>query len=262
MFQKILSQLRRRRRPVFFALPIGKDGEVPWHSTPSQTRRILAQHKAASRDVGGFPTARIRRADKTLRATLEYTQGICLNSKVFLAAVPGAFFARRDGTRVELQQQLRGANLQFEELNPRGNWQWVLDWLGKPDERADDGGWEWRWEDMRARYYERRPGEESPAWMRFAPLATARSLEIVNQSSLELYSQVALRVDFKQGTWHMGDRPDLGGVPTRLHWDTPKNEVLLVTATVDGNETSIEVGRRARRVIVTNSAEGGIRLVV
>ena len=262
MLQNLLQTWRRRRRPVFFALPIGRDGEVPWHSTPSQTRRILAQHKAASSDVGGYPTARIRRGDTTLRATLEYAQGICLSPKVWLAAVPGALYARRDGTRVTLDEQLRAANLQFEDLDPRGNWRWVLDWLGKPDERADDGAWEWRWEDMTARYYERRPGEESPAWMRFAPRAKARSLEIVNQSSLELYSQVAVRVDFKQGTWHMGDRPALSGVTTRLHWDTPPNEVLLVTATVDGLESSIEVGRRARQVVITNDAAGGVRLVV
>ena len=246
---------------MFFALPIGREGEVPWHSTASQTRRILAQHKAASSDVGGYPTARIRRGDTTLRATLEFAPGICLNPKVWIGSVPGAFFARRDGTRVALDPQLRAANLQFEAVSPRANWHWVLDWLGQPDGRAQDGSWEWGWEDMQARYYAARLGESGGAWLRFTPLATARSLEIVNQSSLELYSQVAVRVDFKHGTWQMGERPPLTGVPTRLHWDTPPNEVLLVTATVDGIESSIDVGRRARQVVITNAPGGGVRLV-
>lgn len=247
---------------MMFALPIGKDGEVPWHSSVSQTRRILAQNKAASRDVGGLPTARIRRGDMTLRATLEFAPGICLNPQVWLSETPGAMFARRDGKRVPLERQLRAANLHFEEENPRANWRWVLDWLGKPDHKADDKAWEWVWEDMTARYYERKPGEESPAWMRFAPLASAKSLEIINQSSFELYSEVAVRLDFKHGTWHMGDRPALSGVSTRLHWDTPPNEIVLVTGTVGEFEASVEVPRRARRVVITNSPEGGVRLVV
>ncbi len=245
-----------------FALPVGRDGEVPWHSTTSQTRRILAQQKAASQDVNGFPTARIRRGDKTIRATLEFAQGICLNPQVWLPAVPGAVYARRDGTRVRLEQQLRAANLAFEDESPRGNWLSVLDWLGKPDGRADDNAWEWTWEDMTARYYERRPGEDGAAWMRFAPLASSKSLEIVNQSSHQLYSQIAIRVDFKHGTWHMGDRPALSGVTTRLHWDTPPNEIVLVTAIMGDQECSVEAPRRARRVVITNSPDGGVRLVV
>lgn len=255
-----LQRFRPRRRQLH-AFPLGPEAELPWHSTPSQVRQILASHKAASMAVGGAPSARMRFPDRTLRATLEFGDGICLGRTTFLGSTPGADFVRRDGRRLPLGPQLRAANVHFERSDPRGNWKWVVSWLGKPTERLGDGSWEWQWEDMTARWFDKRP-EEAPEWIRFAPRATARSLEIVNQSSMELYSRIQLRVDFRQGTWLMGQPPELAGVPTRLHWDTPKGEVLLVTAVAEDIERSVEVPRRFRRVVIANDAAGGVRLVV
>lgn len=258
----LLSRWRNSRRRQLHAFPIGPEGELPWHGTPSQVRQILSTQKAASHNVGGAPSVRMRWPDRTLRATLEFADGVCLGPQVFLSALPGFEFLRRDGTKRRLGPQLRAANVHFEKSQPRANWKWVLRWLGKPDERLPDGSWHWNWEAMTARYYEADPVEQTPEWMRFAATARARPLEIVNQSSLDLYSHILLRLDFRQGTWVMGDRPDMAGVPTRLHWDTPANEVLLITATVDGVETSAEVPRRAHRVVLTNTAGGGLRIVV
>ncbi len=261
MVRGLMRRWRGSRRRQLHAFPLGPEGELPWHSTPKQVRTILASHKAASNQVDGQQTARLRFSDRTLRASLEFTDGICLGPTTFLSAVPGCRYARRDGTRVGLGPQLRAANVFFEKEDPRRNWKWVLDWLGKPDEKLGNG-WEWHWETMSARWFEPDHLEQSPEWVRFTPIADARALEIVNQSSLELYSRVQLRLDFKQGTWHMTDPPAMAGVPTRLHWDTPANEVLLLTATAEGVERSAEVPRRAHRVLLTNHAEGGVRIVV
>ncbi|MCO4770125.1 MAG: hypothetical protein KDA24_08860 [Deltaproteobacteria bacterium] len=256
------SRWRRARRRQLHAFPIGPEGELPWHSTPGQVRSILTTHKAASSNIGGMPSARMRWPDRTLRATLEFADGICLGPRTFLSSVPGCDYARRDGTRVGLGPQLRAANVYFERSNPRGNWKWVVGWLGKPTERLPDGSWSWTWDDMTARYYEANPTEDEPEWMRFAATAQSRALEIVNQSSLELYSKVSLRLDFRAGTWLMGTPPQMVGIPTRLHWDTPQNEVLLLTAVAEGIERSAQISRRAHRVVLTNSAEGGVRIVV
>jgi len=258
----LLGRLRSSRRRQLHAFPLGPEGELPWHSTPSQVRQILRWHRAASHNVGGAPTARMRWPDRTLRATLEFADGICLGPRTFLSSTPGVQYSRRDGTHVRLGPQLRAANVQFEESNPRQNWKWVLNWLGKPDERLDDGSWEWRWDAMSARYYEANPVEQSAEWIRVASSAAARTLEIVNQSSMDLYSTISLRLDFRQGTWLMGDAPDMVGVPTRLHWDTPANEVLLLTAVANGVERSLEIPRRAHRVVLANTLQGGVRIVV
>ena len=262
MLQSVLQRFRTTRGTQLHALPIGPEGELPWHSTVGQVRRILASHKAASLDVAGMPTARMRWPDRTLRATLEFAEGICLGPTTWLAGSPGAHFARRDGTAVALEPLLRGATVHFEKSDPRGNWRWVVGWLGKPAGRLPDGAWEWRWETGTARWYEAAPGEPGAEWLRFAPNASSRPVEIVNLSSLELYQRVSLRLDFRQGTWLMGSPPASGGVPTRLHWDTPANEILLLTVTAAGVERSAEVPRRVGRVVLTNAPDGGVRIVV
>jgi hypothetical protein len=204
----------------------------------------------------------MRWPDKTLRATLEFVDGICLGPQTFLPSIAGCEYRRRDGTQVRLGPQLRAAEVQFERSDPRANWKWVLNWLGRPNERLPDGSWEWRWEAMTARWFEANPVDQSPESMRFAASASARTLEIVNQSALELYSRVRLRLDFRQGTWVMGNAPAMSGVPTRLHWDTTRQEIVLLTATADGVERSVEVPRRAHRIVLANHVDGGVRIVV
>jgi hypothetical protein len=243
-------------------LPLGVDAELPWHTSLPETRRVLRTLGALSLNVDGQPTARLRWGDVVVRATLEFVDGVHCGENTWLAAHPNVHFMTRDGLRVRMEPRLRAANVHYPQRNPRGNWQRAIALLGRPTRRERDGTWVWEWPRMTARWIDSKPGEDAPECLRFASTASSRVLEIRNQSSLELYTKIAVRVDFPDGTWESGEPPKLAGIPVRLHWDTPVDVPLLVTVTGAGREVAVEVPKHIRKVVITNDGAGGVRAVI
>ncbi len=260
---KWLGRLVRRRRAELETLPLGVDGELPWHCSVPEARRLLRSLGALSLDVDGHPTARLRWGDLTVRAVLEFVAGVYVEGGTWLPDQPDAEFYTRAGLKVRMEPRLRAANVHFPFRNRRGNWAKTLELLGKPRERLKDGSWSWDWPTMSVRFTDADPSDdESVEWLRFAAPSSSRVLEIRNQSSLELYDKVKVRVDFEAGHWQMGDAPRIHGVPTRLHWDAPSGEPLLVTVEAGGREVNVEVPPTVNKVVLTNASGGGVRVVV
>jgi hypothetical protein len=258
-----LDRLIPRRGRQLTSLPLGVDGELPWHSSVPEVRRVLRRSGALSLDLDGYPTARLRWGDMTVRAQLEFVPGVHVGDSTWLPAHPAADFFTRDGLMVRMEPRLRASNVHFPFRNRRGNWAKALELLGKPHQRQEDGSWKWAWKTMTVRFSDADVADDdSTETLRFEARSSSRILEIRNQSRLELYDKLRLRVDFKVGTWKMGDRPASVGVPLRVHWDTPKAEPLLITAFVGGREITAEVGERGSKVVVTSDGQGAVRLVV
>ncbi len=258
-----LRKLLGRGASPHESLPLGVDGVLPWHCSVPEARRLLRSLGALSLDVDGFPTARLRWGDLTVRATLEFVPGVHVGTSTWLPAMPDAEFVTRDGLKVKMEPRLRAANVQFPFRNRRGNWARALEILGKPKERHKDGSWSWEWPAMTARFSDAHPSDdESVEWLRFASRSTSRVLQIRNQSSLELYERVRVRIDFAEGHWEMTQAPDVHGIPTRLHWDVPSDGPVLLTVTAEDREVSAEVSSRVTTVVLTNDAQGGVRVVV
>lgn len=214
--------------------------------------------------MDGHPTARLRWGDLTVRAVLEFIPGVHVGEGVWLPDLPDADFYTRAGLKVRMEPRMRAANVHFPFRNRRGNWAKALEVLAKPSERLKDGSWLWDWPPhMTARFSDADPSDDdSVEWLRFAAPSNSRVLEIRNQSSLELYDKVKVRVDFQAGHWQMGDAPRVHGVPTRLHWDAPKDEPLLVSVEAAGREVGVEVPAQVTKVVLTNASVGGVRIVV
>lgn len=243
-------------------MPLGVDRLLPWHCSLGEARRTLRRLGALSLDVGGSPTARLRWGDVTVRATLEFVSGVHVGRSTWLPALPDADFYTRDGLKVRMEPRLRAANVHFPVRNRRFNWQKALEILGRPTQRLDDGSWAWNWEEMTARFSDADPeASDSVEWLRFASTSTSRVLQVRNQSSLELYERIKVRVDFEEGRWDMGNAPDVHGIPVRLHWDAPAGEPLLVTVVAEGREASVEVPPRVTTIVLTNDGFGGVRIV-
>ena len=244
-------------------LPLGLDGELPWHCSIHEARRVLRQLGALSMEVEGSPTARLRWGKTIVRARLEFVSGVHIPIDTWLPHNPDAAFFTRDGLKVSMEPRLRGANVRFPKADRRGNWQRALEMLGKPSERLRDGSWQWNWQKMTARFEDASPDDpESVEWLRFSPNSTSRVLEIRNQSSHELYDAAKVRVDFPAGHWEMAPNPSVAGVPVRLHWDVPNGVPGLVTVVAGGIETAAEIGVRTTHVVLTNDGRGGVRVVV
>ena len=255
--------LGNRARRGLSTLPLGMEGELPWHSSLAEVRRILRQLGALSLEVDGFPTARLRWGKTIVRARLEFVSGVYVGLNTWLPANPDASFYTRDGLKVSMVPRLRGANVLFPGPDRRGNWQRALDMLGKPSRRLRDGSWTWNWPLMSARFVDADPADpESVEWLRFAPVTNSRVLEIRNQSSHELYEVVRIRVDFSTGRWEMQERASTRGVPVRLHWDIPSAAPCMVTVTAGERESSVEVSPKTSHVVLTNDGSGGVRIVV
>ena len=107
-----IDPTRGRAMQAEFNRVLEAEGKKCAHSTPKQVRQILTSYKAASTNIAGLPSARMRWPDMTLRATLEFTEGICLGPRTFLTSVPGCTYARRNGTRV-------GQAMETVRLQPR-----------------------------------------------------------------------------------------------------------------------------------------------
>jgi len=258
-----LTRLFPRRSSPHETLPLGVDGVLPWHCSVAEARRTLRSLGALSLDVDGFPTARLRWGDLTVRATLEFVPGVHVGASTWLSAMPGAEFTTRDGFKVRMEPRLRAANVQFPFRNRRGNWSRALEILGKPSERHKDGSWSWEWPKMSARFSDADPSDgDSVEWLRFASRSTSRVLQIRNQSSQELYERLRVRMDFQAGHWDMTVAPDIHGMTTRLHWDAPVDQPVLLTVIAEDRETSAEVSSRLTTVVLTNDSSGGVRVVV
>ena len=263
MIQWIREVLQSRSRRVLSSLPLGVDDELPWHCSVSEARRTLRRVGALSLDVDGFPTARLRWGKTIVRARLEFVSGVSVPLNTWLPTNPDAAFYTRDGLKVSMEPRLRGASVVFPESDRRGNWQKALDMLGKPGKRLRDGSWQWDWPVMTARFVDADPEDpEAVEWLRFAPTATSRVLEIRNQSSHELYESARVRVDFPAGRWEMTERWSIPGVPVRLHWDVPAQTPGLVTVVANGHESSVEISAKNPHVVLTNDGKGGVRVVV
>jgi hypothetical protein len=224
---------------------------------------VLRSLGALSLEVDGFPTARLHWGSSIVRVQLEFTSGVYVPINTWLPTNPDASFYTRDGLKVAMTQRLRGANVLFAESDRRGNWQKALEVLGKPTKRLRDGSWLWDWPLMTARFVD--ADSEDPAsveWLRFAPTATSRVLEIRNQSSHDLFETARVRVDFPAGHWEMAEEWTVPGVPVRLHWDVPTQTPGLVTVVAGGREATVEVGPNTAHVVLTNDGSGGVRLVV
>jgi hypothetical protein len=259
---KWLQRLVPRRGRTHKTLPLGVDGELEWHCSVGETRRLLRRFGALSLDVDGYPTARLRWTDMTVRATLEFVSGVHVGERTWLPSTPDAHFYTRDGLRVRMEPRLRAANVHFPFRDRRGNWQKALEILGKPTERLRDGSWSWAWDEMTVRFSNADPDDDdSVEWLRFASTSTSRVLQLRNQSSLELYERIKVRVDFQDGRWQMGSAPGIHGIPVRLNWDTPVDEPLLVTVISEGREVSVEAPPSATTVVLTNDGQGGVRVV-
>ncbi len=256
-----LDRLLPRRRRELRTLPLGQDGTLPWHNSVGEVRRVLRKLGALSLDIDGYPTARLRWGDMTVRAQLEFVSGVHVDG-TWLADHPSAVFFTRDGLKVRMEPRLRAANVHFPFRDRRGNWAKVLEVLGKPHNRNKDGSWSWLWKEMEARFSDADPqDDDATESIRFASLSTSRVLEIRNQSPLELYEKARVRVDFKEGTWEMGEAPKIVGVPLRLHWDVPVNAKLLITVTAGVREVSAEATAKASKVILTGDNAGGVRIL-
>ena len=249
-----------REQPLLEALPLGDSGQViPWHTSLGEARRLLGSAGALSLEVEGRPTARLRFGDLTLRATLEFEDGLAVK-RTWLPRVPGAHLTMADGRMVKALPHLRAATLHFPVKDPRGNWKWTLRQLGKPAHRASDGSWEWLGKETVVRYTE--AGQDDPAeWLRLETTRRARLLEIVNRSSFELYRDLSVKVDFRDAAWETTEAPPAKGVITRLHWYVPEGYRMVVTVTVAGETTTADVYARARQVVITPDGSGGVRIV-
>jgi hypothetical protein len=255
--------LSHRGRRALSSLPLGVEGELAWHCSLPEARRILRRLGALSLEVDGNPTARLRWGKAIVRAQLEFVSGVYVPINTWLPANPDAAFYTRDGLRVAMEPRLRGASVLFSEADRRGNWQKALEMLGKPTRRLRDGSWLWDWPLMTARFVDADPDDsDSVEWLRFAPTATSRVLEIRNQSSHELYEAARVRVDFQAGRWEMTEQWTIPGVPVRLHWDVPAQAPGLVTVVAGGRESSVEISQKSAHVVLTNDGTGGVRLVV
>jgi len=244
-------------------LPLGVDGELAWHCSLSEARRVLRRLGALSLEVNGFPTARLRWGKTIVRAQLEFMSGVYVPLDTWLPANPNAAFYTRDGLKVAMTPRLRGARVLFSQADRRDNWQKALEVLGKPSKRLRDGSWQWNWPLMTARFIDADPEDpDSTEWLRFAPTATSRVLEIRNQSSHEFYEAARVRVDFPAGRWEMAEHRTIPGVPVRLHWDIPTHTPGLVTVIAGGRESTVEVSPKRTHVVLTNDGSGGVRVVV
>lgn len=244
-------------------LPLGVDGELPWHSSVPEVRRQLRRSGTLSLDLDGYPTARLRWGDLTVRARLEFVPGVHVGESTWLPAQNSADFYTRDGLKVRMEPRLRAANVHFPFRDRRGNWANAIQVLGKPHKREDDGSWKWTWNEMTARFSDADVSDDdSTETLRFEARSSSRIIELRNQSPLELYDKLILRLDFQAGTWKMGEKPRIVGVPLRVHWDAPKDQPVLVTAFVGGREVSAELKPRSTKVVVTSAGAGGVRLVV
>lgn len=255
--------MAQRGRRAQVSLPLGVEGELPWHCSLGEARRVLRGLGALSLEVDGFPTARLRWGKTIVRAQLEFVSGVYVPLNAWIPANPDAAFYTRDGLKVAMTPRLRGANVLFPEADRRGNWQKALEMLGKPSKRLRDGSWLWDWPLMTARFVDANPEDsDSVEWLRFAPTATSRVLEIRNQSSHELYAAARVRLDFPAGRWEMTEQWSIPGVPVRVHWDVPSHTPVLVTVNAGGREGTVEVSPKSAHVVLTNDGAGGVRLVV
>jgi hypothetical protein len=258
-----LDRLIPRRGRALHTLPLGVEGELPWHSSVTEVRRVLRRCGALSLDLDGYPTARLRWGDLTVRAQLEFVSGVHVGEATWLSAHPTADFFTRDGLKVKMEPRLRAANIHFPFRDRRGNWAKAIELLGKPHGKQDGAAWKWAWRDMTARFADAdMSAADSTETLRFEARSGSRVLEVRNQSPLELYDKLNVRIDFRAGTWRMGERPPSVGVPLRVHWDVPRHEPVLVTAFVDGREVTAEVTPRGTKVVITSDGQGGVRLIV
>ena len=244
-------------------VPLGAPGTLAWHASVGEVRRSMRSLGALSLEHNGWPTVRLKWGDLTLRAETEFTAGVHVGEACWLPDHPSADFYTREGFRVRMEPRLRAVTARFPLRDPRGNWKHALDLLGKPHGKDAGGDWKWEWKAMRARYLEApvRDDPEATESLRFESTSTSRVLEIRNQSPLELYEKVRVRVDFQAGTWKMGDRPAVVGTPLRLLLDTPVEQPLLVTVTAAEREIPLEVGPRCTKVVLTSDGQGGVRVV-
>ena len=214
-------------------------------------------------EVDGYPTARLRWNKTIVRARLEFVSGVAVGMNTWLPANPDADFYTRDGLKVQMEPRLRGATVVFPAGDPRGNWQTALEMLGKPSRRLRDGTWTWEWPEMHVRFVDADPNDPgSTEWLRFAPTASSRVLEVRNQSSHDLYHAVRVRIDFSSGHWAMRGAGSTRGVAVRLHWDLPTNVPGLVTVVAADRESNVEVSAKTSHVVLANDGSGGVRLVV
>ena len=263
MISWVRNVLAHRSRRALASLPLGAEKELPWHCSLGEARRVLRSLGALSLEVDGCPTARLRWGKSIVRAQLEFVSGVYVPINTWLPTNPDASFYTRDGLKVAMTPRLRGANVLFAEADRRGNWQKALEVLGKPSKRMRDGSWLWDWPLMTARFVDADPEDpNSVEWLRFAPTATSRVLEIRNQSSHDLFEAARVRVDFPAGRWEMTEEWTIPGVPVRLHWDVPTQTPGLVTVVAGGREASVEVSPKSAHVVLTNDGAGGVRLVV
>jgi hypothetical protein len=254
-----LQRLVTRRQPLLEALPLGDSGqELPWHTSLGEARRMLASIGGLSLEIDGRPTARLKFGSMTLRATLEFEEGLPVK-RTWLPKVPGAHLLLADGRSISAQQHLRGATLHFPVKDPRKNWKWTLKRLGKPEHRAADGSWEWRGKETTVRYFEAE--HDGTECLRLETTRQARLLEIVNRSTFELYRALRVKVDFRDAAWETAEAPPAKGVITRLHWYVPEGYRMVVTATVGDASVHADVYARARQVVITPDGAGGVRIV-
>jgi len=254
-----LQQLVTRRRPLLEALPLGDSGDViPWHTPLAEAKRLLASVGALSLEVDGRPTARLKFGERILRATLDFEVGLPVKS-TFLPRVPGADLRLADGRSVKPTPHLRGATLHFPERDPRGNWKWTLKRLGKPEHRTVDGSWEWRGPETIVRYFE--ASDDGPESLRLETARNGRIIEVVNRSSYELYRDLHVTVDFRDGVWETSEAPPTRGTLTRLHWYVPEGYRMTVTAKAGDIEAQADVFARARQVVIGPDGAGGLRVV-
>lgn len=258
MFQWLVP----RRRAEIDAFPLGTEGQaIDWHLPVAEVRWKLGQLGILGLDIDGYPSVRMKFPDRTLRASLEFMEGTAIGDTWF-SATTGATLRDSRGEPTEIEMRLRGGQIGFPDRNPRANWKWVLDWIGKPAERSKEGVWIWEWPQATARYWETPPGEPMAAWLRFQARSGSRVLEIVNQSSLELYRDVGLQLHFGDGSWVAGTPPRTEGVSVRLHWDVPRDRSVRLVATAGGSVATAEVPVHARRALLANDGRGGVRIVV
>lgn len=257
-----LRRLSPWRRRGLATIPLGAPAELPWNASVDECRRILRSVGALSLEIDGQPTARLRWGEHTLRARLEFAEGVAVGEETWLPAHVTAHYYTREGLRVRMLPRLRGGLVPLPAANHRANWALALGLLGKPTGKGQDGSWQWAFPHMNVSYLAARPDEtDGTDSLRFGAKGGSRVLEVRNQSPLELYDRVRVRVDFQAGSWRMGDRPKSIGVPVRLHWDTPRGEPLLVTAIAGGREEAIEVGGRCTRVILASDGADGVRIL-
>ena len=249
-----------RKRQQQSTVPLGVPGILPWHCTVGEAKRILRDLAALSPDMQGQPTARLRWGDMTLHASLEFVSGIQVGD-AWLASHPGAILRDRDNRKVTIHPCLRAANVQFPHRDPRRNWAKALEVLGQPTRRQDGGSWCWEWPGMHVRYSGATATEQDAEWLRFEATPGCDVLEIRNQSSLELFDCIRIRVDFDNGSWEMAEAPATNGVPVRLHWDVPTAQELRVSVAAAGREMELSLAASQRKVVLTSDGSDGVRLL-